>query len=141
MRISNETTSTMSDGAAICANCGLNSCCTISASTRTSVSYAYSSSRSARSTTERMRFCSISVSGRFGLAASPVPPSRRSIAANVIGSGNCSSAAPGSGFSERMTMYDGFGSERTYSSYVSCSTFPNVQLAPARSVVASTVES
>ena len=65
--VSNETTSTMSDGAAICANCGLNSCCTISASTRTSVSYAYSSSRSARSTTERMRFCSISVSGRFGL--------------------------------------------------------------------------
>ena len=36
----------MSEGAAICANCGLNSCCTISASTRTSVSYAYSSSRS-----------------------------------------------------------------------------------------------
>ena len=61
MRISNDTTSTMSEGAAICANCGLNSCCTISASTRTSVSYAYSSSRNVRSTTERMRFDSISV--------------------------------------------------------------------------------
>ena len=59
----------------------------------------------------------------------------------MIGSGNCRSAAPGNGFSDRMTMYDGLGSERTYSSYVSCSTLPNVQLAPARNVVASTVES
>src|SRR4051812_47836936 len=140
MRNSNDTTSTMSEGAAICANCGLNSCCTISDSTRTNVSYAYSSSRNARSTTERIKFCSISVSGRFGLDASPVPPSKRSIAANVIGSGNCSSAAPGNGFNDKMTMYDGFGNDRTYSSYVSCSTLPNEQLAPARNVVASTVE-
>ena len=51
------------------------------------------------------------------------------------------SAAPGSGFNDRITMYDGFGSERTYSSYVSCSTLPNALLAPARNVVASTVES
>ena len=55
---------------------------------------------------------------------------KRSIAANVIGSGNCNSAAPGSGLSERMTMYEGLGSERTYSSYVSCSTLTNVLLAP-----------
>ena len=116
MRVSNDTTIAMSDGAAICANCGLNSCCTISASTRTSVSYAYSSSRSVRSTTERMRFDSISVSGRFGLTESPVPPSRRSIAANTIGSGNCRIAAPGNGFSDNTIKYDGFGSERTYSS-------------------------
>jgi hypothetical protein len=63
-----------------------------------------------------MRFCSISVNGRLGLAPFPVPPSNRSTAANVIGNGSCINAAPGNGFSDRMTMYDGFGSPRTYSS-------------------------
>ena len=88
-----------------------------------------------------MRFDSISVSGRLGLTESPVPPSRRSIAANTMGSGNWRMAAPGNGLSDRTIRYDGLGSERTYSSYVSCSTVPSVQLAPARRVVARTVDS
>ena len=63
------------------------------------------------------------------------------MAANTIGNGNCKIAAPGSGLRERTIRYDGLGSDRTYSSYVSCSTVPSVQFAPDRSVVASTVES